>query len=284
MMNLKEREGWEKSKRNFSFIDDIEELRALPSLILEIMAMLSADDFDIKEVEEKIKLDPAMAAYILKFCNSPFLGIKVPVVRLGYALGIIGPSTLKTTLMAYFLRNLFFRSARKDISNYLWEHSVQVGIIARELATALKKQEMKEEVYLAGLLHDIGKLVIYFKDPGRYEKILLETDVKRESVLQVELEQYGYHHAEAGHYLLNRWQLSDLLKDSVLYHHDIEEYRGNYDAVKIAAFANSTFHFAVDRQGQLPEFWLETFELPERKYAELVEEILQVLADSQKQF
>jgi len=284
MTNLKEMEGRENKKNNLSFIDNIEELRALPSLILEIMAMLSSDDFDIKEVEEKIKLDPAMVTYILKFCNSPFLGIKVPVVRLGYALGIIGPATLKTTLMAYFLRNLFFRSAKKDISNYLWEHSVQVGIIARELATALKKPELKEEVYLAGLLHDIGKLVIYFKEPERFEEVLLESDRKRESTLHMERELYGYDHAEAGHYLLNRWQLSDILKDSVLYHHDFQEYSGNFEAVKIAAFACDTFHYAVDRQGRLPEFWLEKFELTERKYQELVEEILQVVADSQQQF
>ncbi len=270
-----------KKQGDVSFIDEIEELSAMPSLITEVTAMLNAPLFDTKAIEEKIKLDPAMATFILKFCNSPFLGLKAPVVNLHYALDLIGPTTSKSILMSYFLRNLSDKAEKKTISNYLWEHSVFVAVIARELATHLNLGKIAEEAYMAGLLHDIGKLAIYLHDPENYENLLQESDGKRESTLPMENDRYGCTHVDAGYYLLNRWGLSDLLKDAAHRHHDIQDYQGGMDVVKLTAFANSMLHCEIEKQGELPAFFLKEYSLSEDKYQEILDSIYFILAKAQ---
>lgn len=272
-----------KTKGDLSFIDGIEELRAIPSLITEVTAMLNAPYFDTKAIAEKIKLDPAMATFILKFCNSPFLGLKAPILNLRYALDLIGPPTSTSILMSYFLRNLSDKSGNKTISTYLWEHSVFVAIIARELAEHLNLEKKAEEAYLAGLLHDIGKLAIYLHDPENYETLLLEADEKRVPVLPLEINFYGCSHVDAGYYLLNRWRLSDLLKDAVHYHHDIQEYHGEETVVKLTAFANSMFHCEIQKQGELPAFFLKEYNLSEERLSRILDSIYLTVAKSQSE-
>lgn len=270
-----------RKQGDLSFIDGIEELRAIPSLVTEVTAMLNASYFDTKAIEEKIKLDPGMVTFILKFCNSPFLGLKAPILNLRFALDLIGPTTSKSILMSYFLRNLSNKSAKKSISGYLWEHSVLVAVMARELARHFNLEKIAEEVYLAGLLHDIGKLAIYLHDPENYESLLLEADGKRETIFPLETHYYGCSHVDAGYYLLNRWGLSDLLKDAVRYHHDIQNYHGGEHVVKLTAFANSTFHYAIERQGELPAFFLEKYNLSEEQFHRILDPIYLTLAKSQ---
>lgn len=270
-----------KKRGDLSFIDKIEELRAIPSLVVEVTSLLNETFPDTNAVEEKIKMDPAIASFILKFSNSPFLGIRVPLVKLRFAIELIGPTTTKGILMSYFLRNTLKKAAKEEFSNYLWEHSVFVAIISRELAIRLNLKNVCEEAYTAGLLHDIGKYAIYYDDPFDYENLMLEADRDRKALLPLEKDFYGYSHAEVGYYLLNRWRFSDLLKDSVRYHHDIRHYPGGEEVVKLVAFGNSTFHYAIEKQGELPREFLEFYNLSIENYNKIVNSICSIVAEAQ---
>ena len=267
---------------DLAFIDNLKELRATPVVVMELMGLLHDSpgrDIEIA-VANKIALDPAMTAFVLKFCNSPLFSHRAPVNTVSRALTMMGFYRLKSILISYFLRTLYAKVGKKYIFNYLWEHSFQVAFISRELATHLDCEEIAEEAYIAGLLHDIGKLVVYCHDPENYEDLLQQVDKERVSLLPLETDTYGYSHTDTGSYLMDLWRLSDLLKHSVQYHHDFDHYRGKEKAVGLVAFANITAHYALGKQDESPEKFLKSFGMSEKRYQLILEDIFRILTES----
>lgn len=268
---------------DLAFIDKIEELSAVPAVVMELMTLLSGPTDKKKEslIVKKIKLDPAMVAFVFKLCGSPLLGIRGQVTTVEHALNMIGFPRYKSMLMAYFLRNLYGKSEKKYIGGYLWEHSLYVGFICRELALHLEyAPERIEEAYIAGLLHDIGKLALFFHDSQTYEPLMFKADRERTMFRTLEENQYGFSHVEAGYYLAEKWALADLFKDSIRYHHRPGDYRGEEEIVRLVAFGNITAHYAIAKQVGLPGEFLEFYNLSEEKYENIINKIFGVLVDA----
>lgn len=268
---------------DLSFIDAIEELSAVPTLAMDVMAMLNDPTINVKQIVQKIELDTGMAAFILKYCNSPLLGVRTEVNSISAAVNLIGFSRAKSILMSYFLRNLYNISGKKYITNSLWEHSVSVAFTARQMARHLNfRDEKREEAYLGGLLHDIGKLVIYYHIPKKYETLIQQAEKEKRSFLWVENEGLGYTHVEAGHRLVSKWEFPDLLKDSIRYHHIFSKYTGRAPIVGLVAFANSAVHFDFEKREdeRPPQAYLKLFGLSEEKYRLLIDEIRDILEEA----
>jgi putative nucleotidyltransferase with HDIG domain len=280
MVKLRRQGGLMINNSDISFVDKIEELRAIPPLVIDLMTLLNDTSIPIHVIEEKIKLDPAITSYLLKQCNSPLFGFRTPIDTVSHGLKMFGYSRCKSMLISYFLRNLYNRPGKKYITYYLWEHSVYVAFTARELAINLNQKKITEEVYIGGLLHDIGKLAIYYHDPETYEYLVLEADRERKSLLPLEQDVYGYSHVETGYRLLDKWKFPDIYKDSILYHHDIKNYQGNDKVVPLVAFANSTVQYAIEKRGELPGEYLELYKLSEIKYYKILDKIFHILVQS----
>ena len=270
------------NSHDLSFIDTIEEFRAIPSIIMELMGLLN--ELPDKEIEitivNRIGLDPALAAFVLKFCNSPFFAHRKSINTISHAYHMMGFTRIKSILMSYFLRSLCNKIGNEYFSNYLWEHSFQVAFIARELANHLGQRKIAEEAYTAGLLHDIGKQAIYFHDRLNYEYLLQHVDKERKPLLPLEQSTYGFSHADTGTRLLEKWRFSELLIHSVQYHHDFDNYPGKEKVVGIVAFANITAHYALEKQEELPVKFLEFFKLTENRYNKVIEDIFRILSSS----
>ncbi|MCP5106504.1 MAG: HDOD domain-containing protein [bacterium] len=270
------------NQNNLAFIDEIEELKGIPSVILELITLLSGTPDPAKEkaVVAKVNRDPALAAFVLKFCNSVLLSPRTPITTIAAGLNMVGFSRYKSILMSYFLRNLYNKTSKKYIADYFWEHSVYVAVIAREFAYHLEfADQIADNAYMAGLLHDIGKLAIYFNVPNDYEVLIMEADKERSPLLPIEEKTYPYTHVETGHYLLNKWNLAPVLKDAVRYHHRIHEYTGGNEVVKLTAFANSTAHYAIEKQEPLPKAFLSIYDLSEEEYDDIVNRVFYVLME-----
>jgi len=273
----------DEKNTDLSFIDKIVELSAVPAVVMELMTLLTDPSDKNKEtlIVKKIKRDPAMATFIYKLCGSPLIGIREQVATVEHALDIIGFPRYKSMLMAYFLRDLYGKSGKKYIGGYLWEHSLYVAFICRELALHLEYvPERVEEAYIAGLLHDIGKLVLFFHDAKTYEPLMFEADRERKEFRSLEENQYGFSHVEAGYYLAEKWGLADLFKDSIRYHHCPGEYRGEEEIVRLVAFGNITSYYAIVKQVELPGEFLEYYNLSEEKYENIIDKIFGVLVDA----
>ncbi|MCP4215372.1 MAG: HDOD domain-containing protein, partial [bacterium] len=120
-------------EKDFKFIDKIEELAAMPSIALDLMAMLNDPSSSVTNIVDRVKLDQAMISYILKNCNSPLYGVRNEVTSIKMAVNLLGFSTLKSILMAYFMRNLYQLSGKNEIKDYLWKHSVAVAVFSKSL-------------------------------------------------------------------------------------------------------------------------------------------------------
>jgi putative nucleotidyltransferase with HDIG domain len=268
-----------KKNADLSFIDEIEELHAISPVVMEVISLLSSPSPPTRPIVQRIELDAGMASFLLKYCNSPLFHFRVQVNTVAHALNMLGIPRTKAILLTFFFKHLHDKSRKKYIGSYLWEHSVNVAFIARELANRLGSKDAADEAYMAGLLHDIGKLVIYFHDPGIYEEIMQEADRDRKAFLPMEMETYRFSHVDAGFYLMNKWGFSDILKNSVMFHHDINP-KERARVVNLASFANSTTHFAIDRKEDVPEAFLKYYGITGEQYDKMLDEILEVVIEA----
>lgn len=268
-----------------SFIDEIDELNAISPAIMEVISLLSDPVLlttptpPTRQIVKTIELDAGMASFLLKYCNSPLFPLRVRVNTVAHALNMLGIPKTKAILLTYFLKHIHDKAPKKYIGSYLWEHSVNAAFIARELAVHLDSKDIADEAYMAGLLHDIGKLVIYFHDSDGYEELMMEADRERKAFLPMEMELYNFSHVDAGYYLMDKWGFSDILKDSVMYHHDINP--GNKErVVNFASFANLTTHFAINRQEELPGAYLKFYGISVERYHEMLDQILEIVIEA----
>lgn len=222
----------------------LEELSPLPVVVLDLMAMLNDSSASVQEVQEKIKADPALVSLVLKMINSAFYAEMDKVMTISKAVSLLGFSTLKSILMAYFSRNLHLKIGNRRIRESLWRHSLAAALFARIAAQQLRCDE--EEAYVAALLHDIGKPAMYLLDNKRYEHMLKALAKTSGDWLAVEKIEFSVTHVGIGGHLMNRWSFATKLAEAQQYHHDAVSYQGRNPLVWLTAFANEMAHRVLD--------------------------------------
>ncbi len=230
-------------------LDKLEEFMGLPALVLDLMGLISEPGTTTQDLVKRLELDESLAAYLLKQCNSAAYGIREEIRSLQRAVTLLGFSKLKMTFSDYMMRNLY-RLGQVDLEQIdLWKHATSVAVINRVLAPELKIAE--DEAYLAGLLHDIGRLAFYHLDKTRYfhfRQVWIEE--KPDDPTRMERRLFGHSHDQIGHILLEHWQLSDYLKEVVRYHHNALRYQGDNRSVNLTALSNAISHNLFDDHNQ----------------------------------
>jgi len=190
-----------------------------PILYYQLREKLDDPNTSFDDLAAIIKTDPAMSARLLKIVNSAFYGFKEKVDTLTHALNIIGTEQLTDLALAAIVTSKF-QGIPRDLINMetFWMHSIACGIAAREIAKRMPGVEA-EKMYLGGMLHDIGSLILFKESPEDARKILLRCKESGENLFKVEKEILGYDHAEVGALLLTEWKLADRLAEMVKYHH-----------------------------------------------------------------
>ena len=257
-------------KEGLAFIDKIEDLSAMPSLALDVMAMLNDPRSTVKEIVEKLQLDQAMVSSILKTCNSPLYGIRNPVTSISMAVNLLGYSNIKSILMSYFMRNLYRLSGKSPIKEQLWKHSISVAVFSRQLA-ATKSKFDPEEAYLAGLIHDIGKIVLYMDNAAAYEKIIKIVESGQQDFITAEKQLLEYSHVDIGYFLLEKWKFSELLKEAVLYHHDAPTYMQGDKILAVVSFADQLSHVFLERRYDELNPFIKMFNFSEKELDKVVQ-------------
>lgn len=256
-------------KQGLEFIDSIEELSAMPAIALDVMGMLNDPTSSVNEIVQKIQLDQAMISYVLKSCNSAMYATRTEITSIARAVNLLGYSNIKSVLMAYFTRNLYSLSGKNEVKNYLWKHSIAVAVFSKHLAKRLGAGE--DEAYMAGLLHDMGKMVLYLDNPERYEKVLHEVEHNMKRFIDAENELYQFTHADAGYFLMEKWKFPEFLKEVALHHHEFELFLGDDKMIGIVCFANHLASvFLENRVGDLDQF-LERYGMSEAELDKIVE-------------
>ncbi|MFH2065083.1 MAG: HDOD domain-containing protein [Pseudomonadota bacterium] len=198
-------------------------LPSLPTIFSQIIDLMSDPNSDAKDFSNLISKDPALAARLLKIVNSAFYGYRSKIDTISHAVMIIGTSELYSLCLSTSVLTLFhdIPSTLVDMSSF-WKHSIGCGMIAKKIA-AHRGETNRERFFVAGLLHDIGRLIIYSSLPDQAHDMLTYAAQKKDLLYQAETRVLGFHHAEIGGKLLAKWKLPGKLADVVRFHHHPEE-------------------------------------------------------------
>jgi putative nucleotidyltransferase with HDIG domain len=188
---------------------------------MELEHELSRENPSVDRVGETLEKDIGMSAKVLQLVNSAFFGLHEHVARPSQAVALLGVNTVKSLVLAFHVFESWGdRVVAGFDSGRLWEHSLDVAIIARSIAEAEALETgIREDTHIAGMFHDIGKLILADNLPDSceaIERLILE---KGAAPLDAEREVLGATHAETGAYLLALWGFPDNVVHAVAFHH-----------------------------------------------------------------
>jgi HD-like signal output (HDOD) protein/signal transduction histidine kinase len=197
----------------------IARLPAMPQILIKLIEHLQADDAGMPELAALIAKDAAMTSKILTVANSSAYHRNQRTVGLEQSLVSLGTDMIKTLVISesvFQTFNSFPHSSSTDLRGF-WKGSLTTAVIARDIAKQMEYAHV-EEAYLAGLLHNVGRLALLATAPKEYSFNFMARD--DEDLCAVEQRTLQITHSEAGAWLIERWHLDSFLADSVLYHHE----------------------------------------------------------------
>lgn len=194
-------------------------LASFPAIVDQITTEIRNPRSSIHTLSDIIMQDTGLAGRLLHLANSSFYGFSAKVTTVSQALNIIGFNQLRDLSMATSVVSMF-KGIPPELVNMesFWRHSLGCGIAARILATYRREANI-ERFFVAGLLHDVGRLIIYQQIPVEAKAILEKRDTSNQLLVEVEQEELGFTHADVGGLLLQQWKLPQPLVEAVgLYH------------------------------------------------------------------
>jgi putative nucleotidyltransferase with HDIG domain len=224
-------------------LDKSDTIPAAPGLVGRILALTAEPDFSMEHLVSLVRMDPALTAYVLRMCNSPYYGLRHKVASLDHAIAVLGVNALVDVVLSSGLLKVFSSNSSQDgymlCKGQLWRHSVATALIAQNLAGRLKIKEANASVtFTAALLHDTGKLALnQFVNDSLYdiESLIHEHNC---TLVAAEREILGIDHANLGGLIMEKWAFPEEIVTSVTYHHDPLLSPVHTDLVKLVALSN----------------------------------------------
>ncbi len=224
---------------------------ALPAVALKFSEAISNPLTSNLELEKIISEDSALASRLLRIANSALYNFPSEIDTIGKAITIIGQKPLHDIVLSCSIVNMF-DGITKDVINMeqFWEHSIAVATASR-LLSFYRREVNIERSFTAGLLHDIGRLIIFIELPKQAQEIISIAASKNTLLHSIELDVLGFDHARLGGMLLKKWKLPDRIISSVSYHHSPTATKGDVVAPSIVHVADIICHsLKLGRSGE----------------------------------
>lgn len=227
-----------------------ENLPVLPRVAELVLKLVNSDQATRKQLEEILCADPAVAAKLLRVANTPFYRRGEPATTIERAISVLGITAIKSLVLGIAYCQLDDQSPRSREFNRagFWQHSVATGI-ASQLVASKCLPERAEELYLAGLLHDVGLLVLDRFLPVELDAAIGRAKRSKLDLLDVEASMFGWDHAEVGALLVQSWGLDSMLRDAVFYHRRPEASDRHFVTTAIVGLGNLLAHQGGFRGG-----------------------------------
>lgn len=194
-------------------------LPVLPQVATKLLEVVKDTSVQAKDVGKIIESDQSLAAQMLKQVNSPFYGFSGRISNLQHAVVIMGFKAVKNIALGFSITKMSRRGANSVLNTEkFWEHSLGVGVGARSIGKEIG-YHCPEELLAAGLLHDIGKMILSDNLPGGYKKVLEEAEESGEEIYETEMRLLGNSHAEVGMWFAVKNRFPHVLRACVKYHH-----------------------------------------------------------------
>ena len=256
----------------------VERIPAFPESVHRVLELTSSIDTPPKEIVAVIEHDPILTMRLLKTVNSPFFGLSREVTGIKQAVVYVGMNTVKNVAITVATAGALPKTnkAGLDIAS-VWMHCLRVGVIARIQAKrcGVNANDLAS-YFVAGLLHDVGKIVFAEYLPDIYKEVLSTFESTERSLVDIEREHIGIDHAELGGLVAKKWKLPADLIQAIELHHALLDpaFEASAEAVGQLAlgvsFANCAAHVLEDESQAL-----ETLKASARFYRHLPELLLQ---------
>lgn len=210
-----------QDKAVIQLVSKIESLPSLPTLHEKIMEMINSSDASIKEIGDVIARDTAMTAKILQLVNSAFFGLPRHVSSPAQAATLLGMDTVKSLVLNIRIFSQFdLNKMPSSFLDKLWRHNITTGQLSKKISEKEKLEKTAiDHAFMAGLLHDTGKLILASNFPDNYRKALSLSEMAEISLWESEKKIFGITHAEVGAYLIGLWGLPVPIVEALAFHH-----------------------------------------------------------------
>ncbi|MCD6460016.1 HDOD domain-containing protein [bacterium] len=212
-----------KKRLGEEMISRVDELPALPTVVSKIMALIEDNNSNAQNLEQYLKQDQALAARLLRIVNSSFFGLPNRISSISQAIVIIGYNSLKNLVLAAstskLLEGVFPGYGFKE--GGLWQHAFMAATWASKLSSRFEiDTEEADELFIAGLLHDVGKLVLSSYITINCKEMMTNLITCNGNIEEAEKALVGISHSEIGSRIAQKWNFSDKLAHIIKYHHN----------------------------------------------------------------
>jgi nitrogen-specific signal transduction histidine kinase/HD-like signal output (HDOD) protein len=210
----------EAQKPLFDQISVLNNLPTLPHILLKLFEACSQDRISLDEIAGIVSKDPSLSINVLKLVNSSYFGLSSEIYEINRAVHLIGISGIKNMAICACIYEAFSKNMSNGSFNLksFWWHSLRCAFLAKNMAVDLNFSQ-PDEAFISGLLHDIGKVVLWTNFNEEYKDILEDFHSDRQQLINEEA-RYGATHSEVATWLLNRWDFKSVISDPVRYHHE----------------------------------------------------------------
>ena len=236
-------------------VNDNLEIPTIPEVASKALRLMSDPDVSGSKLAKTISQDQGLTAKVLKVANSALYALPREVKNLQQASMVLGFTTLKSIVISASCRSIYKRFGMFERS--LWAHSVAAAMATHVIAKQLELNH-REEAFVAGLMHDVGKVVMSNGARDKYKEVLQAQ--KNEDIPAIDAEQrvFGFSHVDVGVVLVQRWELPPALEHTVFLHHDpalaetvADDFKGIVYATHLAN--RLTHHLGLGAGGTPPE-------------------------------
>lgn len=204
--------------KTFREVTKAAKLISLPDIYLRLRAILDDQDYNMAEVAVVISQDPALTLRLLRIVNSSLYGFTAKIETVSRAITLLGTQQIHDLVLATSVAQAF-SGMSSDIMNMnrFWRQSVFCAVTCRQLA-ALHPRCDRETLFVSGLLHDIGHLIMYQAIPDLSQQALIAAREAGQPLHKVERELFGFDYAEVGADLMQQWTLPERLRETTRFH------------------------------------------------------------------
>ena len=265
-----------------TFVSSVEHLPLFSGTAMQLIRSVENEDVTVGEMSRLISTDAALVAHLLRIVNSPFYGLSRKIGTVSDALAVLGVNLVRRTVTAAVLqRPLFAYLHDTRVARIFWRHGLLCASFARHLA--LRKGIDGELTYMAGLMHDVGRLTMLMQFPGETDILLRVRSDDDAFALDREFVRFGFDHAQVGGALLELWGLPQQIVQSAHQHEDDTEPEDPLSAC--VWLGNLLSHEMLDRddeqesQDDAPLPWMDDIGMSVKALRKILDEIQALESD-----
>lgn len=199
--------------KTIELVNGVKDIHAMPSVIVKALNIMKKPTASMKELGDIVMFDQSLTIKILALVNSAYYGFSQQISSISIALSLLGMVKVKNIIVAVAMKPMMSNQGDKE----LWKHSMRVAAGCEYLANLTKVMD-SDEAFIAGFVHDVGKIVLHMSNDKIYTKVINAVNDGVE-ILDAERKYFDSDHVKTGSLLAKRWQLPILLANIISYHH-----------------------------------------------------------------